>query len=97
MQEIACPKCKITFFLLDEVNNRFRESGENFFCPNGHSMSYTDSTTAKLKAAEKRVERYYQYFQEERATSMRLARSKAALRAVITRMKNKAAGQNKGA
>jgi len=62
--ELSCNNCGIIFFLSDKHVNTLRESKATFYCPNGHSLSYTGKSSSviiselenKCKATEKRCE-----------------------------------------
>lgn len=41
--EINCPSCGIYFGFTKKVEKLWRESHKNFFCPNGHTMSWRPS------------------------------------------------------
>ncbi len=47
---LDCPKCGVIFGITDEYEQRCRESGVYFCCPNQHYMSYGKG---RLEAAEK--------------------------------------------
>lgn len=80
---ITCARCKIAFWILKSHKERLLITKEDFFCPNGHCQRYTGETdTEKLK----RIARRFRTAQNERDE---LARSRAALRGVITKMRGK--------
>lgn len=44
-----CCVCGIVFGLPDFVLARKKQTGEEFYCPNGHSLSYTGSENSRLR------------------------------------------------
>lgn len=58
MEIIICCACSTPFAAtIDFVRNR-RSDGKSFYCPSGHSQSYTDNDAAKLKKAEAELAQY---------------------------------------
>lgn len=55
MFHISCASCGVLFGLLDEHNDKLRQTGKSFYCPNGHSLSYP-----KLPARSAREEQLEQ-------------------------------------
>ncbi len=88
LQEHSCSKCKISFWITVKHDKELQRCHNSFYCPNGHSQFYPGKTDAE-KALEER-DRYKRWYQSEKNCSGRLVRSNAALRGVVTRMKNKA-------
>ncbi len=85
-----CCVCGVDFAMPTSLRNRLLESGAFFYCPNGHSQHFTESTETKLRRAN-------QFLREERAYSTCLIKQRdGALRqvsvhkGVVTRMKNRA-------
>lgn len=53
----ACITCGVVFAMPDGLQARLLETRRSFYCPNGHSMSYTGKTEAeKQKEARQRAE-----------------------------------------
>jgi hypothetical protein len=97
---ISCYKCACLFAVPAAVRSRWVDSGDSFFCPNGHSQHYTQSTVQKLQKqiAEKeklladekrRAEFARQNAAAERAARERTERSNRAIRAAATRVRNR--------
>lgn len=90
-----CGECGITFAMPDHFRDQRRETGQGFYCPNGHCRVFTETEAARLRrelAASKRR----QEWAESRATHERdqreaAERSNSALRGVVTRTKRRAA------
>ena len=96
MVNVTCYHCQLVFGMPDAVYAARKRDGAAFYCPNGHGQVFTEATIPKL---EREIERLKTRVSEEGARADRnwavaegLRRSNAALRAVITRMKNKAKG-----
>jgi hypothetical protein len=93
---ITCFKCGITFAVPTHYQVKRLEDGESFWCPNGHSQAYCESTVkrlerekAKLVAQLDQRKAEAEHFREERdATERRLKATKG----VVTRIKNRVAG-----
>ncbi|KKL18417.1 hypothetical protein LCGC14_2475710 [marine sediment metagenome] len=51
----SCNACGILFAMPAEMNRRLRDDGGTFYCPNGHSLHYVDTTAKKLEAAERQL------------------------------------------
>ena len=92
LREISCVKCKVAFWITAKHEKELRKCHNEFFCPNGHSQYYPQKTEAE-KAIEER-DRYKRWYKSEQEIKGSLARSNAALRGVVTRMKNKAEDSN---
>lgn len=63
----TCCRCSMQFLVATDVRERWRESGESFYCPNGHPQRYSKSRLAverearlavlqELKKKETRIE-----------------------------------------
>lgn len=49
LEVIHCYKCAIPFAVPVDYKQRLRDTGEEFFCPNGHGQVYTKTTVMKLQ------------------------------------------------
>lgn len=49
LESISCGECGILYAMPDWKLNRLRETGEGFFCPNGHNRIFTETTVNKLR------------------------------------------------
>jgi uncharacterized coiled-coil protein SlyX len=54
---ITCAECGVQFCLPAHLGTKLREEGRTFYCPNGHSLSYKQSTVDKLREEIKTLER----------------------------------------
>lgn len=94
--EITCcnKECHVTFGLSQGHYNKCKaDSTRLFYCPNGHSQYFSDSETDKLRRENERLRQNAAYL-EERAQNINrrndeLKRSNAAVRGVVTRIKNR--------
>lgn len=83
-----CWVCGIAFAWPDHMDDRARERGTTFYCPNGHSIRYGESEATKLRAQLAREEgRVAQYRSEAEYAENRRRAEKAAK----TRLKNRIA------
>lgn len=55
-----CVVCGICFAVPQEFQDSRRRDGETFYCPNGHTMSYTETEAMKLLKEKDQVERRLQ-------------------------------------
>lgn len=46
---VDCANCGIIFGIPDDFDDRRREDGGSFYCPNGHTISYHESESTKQK------------------------------------------------
>jgi hypothetical protein len=53
----CCANCGLPMALPEFYDDQRRDDGRSFYCPNGHSMSYTDTIETQLRAQLKDVER----------------------------------------
>lgn len=95
-----CITCFVKFLVPKGFTARRRQDKASFYCPNGHSMSYTQSEADRLKAqlqkeqqalakANAAVEREQKWRQEAYEEARTLERRLAAQRGVTTRIKNR--------
>jgi hypothetical protein len=97
-----CCSCGITFFIPAELHVRRKKDTATFYCPNGHSLRYSQSETEVLRAKVKEWEAYAQSetkrkewaeqeakVQRERAEAAEAARKKTE--ASAKRMKRRVA------
>lgn len=66
---INCGSCDVQFALSTDKYNKVVETGEFFYCPNGHRIRYTDNENSILKrdldAQKFETERQRRYKEEE--------------------------------
>lgn len=99
---ISCCRCGIQFAIDTGFEARRREDGEDFYCPNGHSLVFKDSEADLLKkralAAEAEAKRLSNIASQEREAANHYRadrdaarRSVSAQKGIVTRLKNAAA------
>ena len=81
--EISCCNCGVSFWITTAHNKELISCHNSFYCPNGHRQSYVGETD-KQKLEKLRSE--LRLIENDREMT---ARTNAALRGVITKMKNK--------
>ncbi len=91
--QITCGICKQPFAVIESKYNRCKDRGESFFCPDGHSLVFTETEKQRLeKELEKEKKRrewaeinakdnYVMFKVEERRSR--------ALKGVNTKIKNR--------
>lgn len=48
-ETIECCECGVIWAVLDDYKRNMHKTKQLFYCPNGHSQSYTESTAEKLR------------------------------------------------
>lgn len=88
LQTKTCPVCFIVYAAPALLFEKKMEKGGDWYCPNGHSLIFTETEVDKLKkklaAEQSRVEMYRRENQEKE-------RSIRALKGKITKTKNRIA------
>ena len=95
-----CPTCGVIYAISGELNRRRKEDGRSWYCPNGHTIHYTESEAdrARKRAAEEELKRRRLEEQlantelELRFTNLDLEgekRSKAAIKGQLTKVKKR--------
>lgn len=56
LRHYACDRCGTIYGLEENFDNDRRASGKSFYCPNGHSLSYHETTTQRAEKAAKRAQ-----------------------------------------
>jgi predicted RNase H-like nuclease (RuvC/YqgF family) len=91
---ITCATCGTAFCMDAHLNKKLRESGREFFCPNGHSLSYRPSEVEKLRGQVKRlkddIEWHSQRVKHRDAEIEHLRGQVASLRMQLGKAKKKA-------
>ncbi len=88
---IDCPNCGILFAVTEELEERRRKDGKDFYCPNGHSMAYGNSDTEKLKKERDRSANLVARLDQERARRDHAERSRSAMKGQLTKVKKRVA------
>lgn len=90
---IDCASCHVVFGLGEEHVARLRKSGDRFYCPAGHFLTFGESETDKLRKELERAKAQGDQL-EARVTHLRdqaaaAERSRAAHQAQATRLRNR--------
>jgi len=87
-----CPVCAVPYGVESRMLENRHEHGGSWYCPNGHSIHFTDETVSEKN---KRLEQQLAYTEESKDWWKREAEEKArslsATRGVLTRTKNRIA------
>lgn len=90
---ICCYKCHMLFAVPAHAHERWRDTGEYFWCPNGHSQHYTTSTVQKLRNELDQMKRAKEWHEarsrDEREARERTERRLVAQRGASTRLRNR--------
>lgn len=101
-EEQDCITCFMHFWVPQGFTARRREDKREFYCPNGHSMTYTESEADRLRMALQKAEqaataakaeaaREARWRQQERDEHQHTRNRLAAQKGVTTRLKNRVA------
>lgn len=63
-----CISCGVIFAIPRELRSRLRNNKQTFYCPNGHSMSYTEPEIERVRAQLEQAKRDAEW-QRQRAES----------------------------
>ena len=65
MQKTTCAACGIEFSVPDDFMTKLRQTGQGFYCPNGHSLVFKPSEVEKLKEIISTLEQRLTWANEE--------------------------------
>lgn len=89
----TCPSCGVKYALESDFDVRKSNENGSWYCPNGHSVTHTESA---LQRAEKAAKRAQEFLDIERRQNERLHEAKdraerraAAARGQVTKIKNR--------
>jgi hypothetical protein len=95
LETLSCGSCGIPFAIPLDMHRKVKDSGDSFWCPNGHQISYHRSEADNLRdklareqSARKRAEAAEVHQRDQRVAA---ERSAAAYKGRVTRLKNRAA------
>lgn len=90
-----CWSCGVVFAIPNDYDDRRRADGRRFYCPNGHTCCYSETEADRLRKQLERAQREAnwrgqdaKYYREQAQAS---ARSAAAYRGHLTRIRKKIA------
>ncbi len=72
MQTITCADCGIRFDITDAKDKALRNTGDTFYCPDGHDLTFGDSEVDKLKIELERALRSKRYWHDQHSERSRL-------------------------
>ena len=89
----VCCVCGIEFGVPKTYDDKRRLDGESFYCPGGHSLSYGEGETEKLRRErnqlKQRIAEKDDIIIEEQAARHNAERSASAYKGRVTRIKNR--------
>lgn len=95
----SCASCGVTFALTAGMVGQLRETGNGFYCPNGHSLSFGNSTAEQLRKEQeandrlkKRLVQSQQWEAEAIEAKNAAQRSLSATRGQVTKLRKKLDG-----
>ena len=86
---MMCGKCGIEFYVPSFWQREKKDTGDGWFCPNGHSRVYRESEADKQRRRAEWAEHNLAY---HRSRAEAAERSVAAHKGQITKLKKRAAG-----
>lgn len=97
METIICYKCAIPFGVPSNYRQHLRNTGDTFYCPNGHSQVYSKprikSLEEQLKAKEKEFEDskkwLWNIIDSKNETIGAISRQKSAIKGQLTKVKKR--------
>lgn len=88
LELVNCSSCGVIFGLPQNMQHELSQTGNSFFCPNGHSLSYRDSEMSRLK---KRLKEREKYIDDLKGDLMLTERRRRAAKGQLTKWRNKLA------
>lgn len=89
----TCCNCHQSFYMVRSKYDACRTKGESFYCPNGHSMHYTDTEILRLKKELEQQKKRTEWAEQNRDSLRKdrdsIEKSRNALKGVITKTKNR--------
>lgn len=93
-EEQDCPACGVRFGVPFGYTERRQADKVNFYCPNGHSMSYRESEADRLRRERDKLVQDAAYqadrLRDEKNLREQAERRVAAAKGQITKLKNRA-------
>lgn len=98
LRVVTCPTCFVVYAVPDELLLRKNREGGNWYCPNGHNLSYKKTQIAELEEKLKKEKETSEFWRKRTDNlhfqNLELKKQNSAKKGVITKMK-KRAGENK--
>lgn len=73
-ENLTCPQCGIYFGVPEHWVKSRREDKQTFYCPNGHSQSFKESETERLRRERDRLKQDNAYLESQRMEAEAKAR-----------------------
>ena len=93
-----CPNCGVPFAIANDYDERRRDDGRSFYCPNGHTMSYNSRDRKRMEQLEREAaaaKRGAQWAREDAERARRDARiadyQRRAAKGQLTKARKRAA------
>ncbi len=86
---INCPNCGVLFCIAKGHKDQLKDTGDTFYCPNGHSQIFGNSSQMEIKKLKKSLKYDQEYQQRLRDSVTGLEYQNRALKGHQTRLKNK--------
>lgn len=91
--QVSCGVCKQPFAISSTKYSRCQNFGENFFCPDGHSLVFTESEKQRFEKELAKEKQRRSWAEESRDIAQREAveqeRKTRAFKGIVTRIKNR--------
>lgn len=91
----TCPVCTILYGIPKQLEDRCRDRGESWYCPNGHSLHFTTTEAQRQRDRAEQLERRLRSTQDTadrwRANAERERRSAIAYKGHLTRIRKRIA------
>lgn len=71
LNALECAVCGVFFAITDRFEHSRRKTGDDFYCPNGHTNVYRDSLTEKLKKAQAELDQKTRELTEAKCQTLR--------------------------
>jgi hypothetical protein len=95
IETVNCCSCGVLFGMPEQMLRSRREDGKEFFCPSGHQQHFTKTEAQRLRERLANTEQSLKYARASASAARdQLAaseRSRAALKGVVTRQRNRSA------
>lgn len=84
----SCGVCGIPFAIPDNHLSKLKATGDTFYCPSGHGISYSEGTNARLKRELAAANGNARYYEGRLSTEERRS---AAFKGQVTKIKKRVA------
>lgn len=88
---LDCPSCGVLFGITEELQTRRQKDGKSFYCPNGHSMSYSDTLEKQFRREQEKTARLTSNLDQVRADRDAVERSRRATKGQLTKIRRRVA------